>query len=1068
VQFDQLGYSCSDAVGIEVRDLDETSPTVDVLVTSNTTGDSETLTINASAETGVYSGSVQTATGAASVEDGILQVADGETIEVSYLSSADSSIIECTPIVCFQEDLGPNLLHECDNDGFADNGETIHLYLPIRNDEAFPLDGVTVTLVSSNANVTVDSGTATYGTIEPGAVALPDDDGSDDPFVITVSGAACDEPATLSLTLIEGNGWFSGSCTEWDIDLQLNRDPFPLQAYDFDDGSPQGWTHAMAHGSTTGRECAEVYFDTWNTFPTTARSHSGSYSMQLGNGSYRTMLDAALVSPPLDVPSGGARLRFHYWMDADIYDGHQVWHGFIVEVSSNLGSSWTQLTPIGGYNAEAARNDCMYYFPFANTAPAFLDMFGGDGEGTAYTGDTFDHEYVVDLTGFASETVLVRFRFGSDSFAASSEGLYIDTVTLEGFQCETPNVCDDNETCTSESCDPDTGGCQYVPELDGATCEDGEVCTSGDECTSGICTGSDVISCDDANECTDDWAEDDGDAVCDNPTTDCQHSDNTQSCDDGNACTTEDICADGACTGGPALLCDDVNPCTDNSCNTVSGCLFTNNSAACNDPFYCTVGDICSDGQCVATPNHALCDDSNICTSDSCDPLDPQTGFDGCIHPAVLNGTECDDASLCTESDNCQAGLCTGDLIDCSDGVSCTADLCDPVDECSNPGIDGDGDGYDLCGAGDPVNPDGLVEDCNDSNADMNPGAEEDCFNNVDDDCNGLADEADTINCPLSDISGTVYYYRGTGGVEPSTKPVPGTSLQLVGTESGSTASNTSGYYELLDILKGVVSVIPGKMGDFASGISSLDASRVSQHRVGLVTLTDRQQIAGDVSGNGSISSYDASLISQFRVGIISRFPIAVQNGSDWAFEPGEKNYTPIDSDRPGEDYLGILYGDVTGNWTAPAARAADAAQAAAPPTSTASAQDCHIWLKPMGPLLGVRGKQRYVLYAENAGGLLGFDLDLYYSAQHLSITSVSTTERTSGFNLVTNDEKGVIRISMFGDSPFAGNGALLEFLVDRKQRGRAPAFRLDAVVNEGAMQCSTESLERFRPTSRP
>lgn len=44
-------------------------------------------------------------------------------------------------------------------------------------------------------------------------------------------------------------------------------------------------------------------------------------------------------------------------------------------------------------------------------------------------------------------------------------------------------------------------------------------------------------------------------------------------CDDADACTSPDACVDGSCTG-PTLPCDDSNPCTADSCNASTGCVF--------------------------------------------------------------------------------------------------------------------------------------------------------------------------------------------------------------------------------------------------------------------------------------------------------------------------------------------------------------------------------------------------------------------------------------------------------------------------------------------------------------
>jgi hypothetical protein len=69
-------------------------------------------------------------------------------------------------------------------------------------------------------------------------------------------------------------------------------------------------------------------------------------------------------------------------------------------------------------------------------------------------------------------------------------------------------------------------------------------------------------------------------------------------CTDGSACSTADTCADGRCSAGPALACDDSNLCTSDSCSPVSGCLHANNAVACDDGNPCTTGDACGGGVC--------------------------------------------------------------------------------------------------------------------------------------------------------------------------------------------------------------------------------------------------------------------------------------------------------------------------------------------------------------------------------------------------------------------------------------------------------------------------------------
>jgi hypothetical protein len=54
----------------------------------------------------------------------------------------------------------------------------------------------------------------------------------------------------------------------------------------------------------------------------------------------------------------------------------------------------------------------------------------------------------------------------------------------------------------------------------------------------------------------------------------CEGRPNGFACNDGNACTTADACSNGVCTPGNPATCNDQNPCTQDSCNTVLGCQY--------------------------------------------------------------------------------------------------------------------------------------------------------------------------------------------------------------------------------------------------------------------------------------------------------------------------------------------------------------------------------------------------------------------------------------------------------------------------------------------------------------
>ena len=111
-----------------------------------------------------------------------------------------------------------------------------------------------------------------------------------------------------------------------------------------------------------------------------------------------------------------------------------------------------------------------------------------------------------------------------------------------------------------------------------------------------------------------------------------------------------------------ATDCNDNNPCTDDSCDPLAGCIHTANTAACNDGSLCTTADHCSAGSCVGTAT--VCNDGNVCTTDSCDPA---TG--ACVF--ANNTNACDDGNACTVGDIC--GVSPSAVVQNFDGVTAPA-----------------------------------------------------------------------------------------------------------------------------------------------------------------------------------------------------------------------------------------------------------------------------------------------------------------------------------------------------------------------------------------------------------
>jgi hypothetical protein len=204
--------------------------------------------------------------------------------------------------------------------------------------------------------------------------------------------------------------------------------------------------------------------------------------------------------------------------------------------------------------------------------------------------------------------------------------------------------------------------------------------------------------------------------------------------------------------------CNDDVPCTEDSCNEgTDTCDNVPNDALCDDGQWCNGAEVCNpllDCQAGTAPN---CDDGVGCTEDSCNE-----GTDSCDH--VAQDSLCDDSLRCNGSETCNPSLdCqAGTPVSCDDANGCTNDICnetgdlcthtcaaagigdpcctDPVCElapiCVVPCTDNDGDGF-----GDPASPGCTYpyRDCDDSNPDINPLADEIPNNGIDENCDGQA-----------------------------------------------------------------------------------------------------------------------------------------------------------------------------------------------------------------------------------------------------------------------------------------------------------------------------------------
>lgn len=184
-------------------------------------------------------------------------------------------------------------------------------------------------------------------------------------------------------------------------------------------------------------------------------------------------------------------------------------------------------------------------------------------------------------------------------------------------------------TCQIATCDTVNHVCVVNNKTNGSPCNDGLACTTGDTCTNGLCNGTPVI-CNDDNPCTQD--------TCVEPAGTCLFDGAPMlgfPCNaDSNNCTQNDSCNNqGQCIPGTTLTCNSTgNPCTTNLCNITTGTCYTVNVlGTCNDNLACTTNEQCFNGDCVGA--QIDCDDHLICTLDYC--VEPSGS---CVHD-IIGGT---------------------------------------------------------------------------------------------------------------------------------------------------------------------------------------------------------------------------------------------------------------------------------------------------------------------------------------------------------------------------------------------------------------------------------------------
>lgn len=277
---------------------------------------------------------------------------------------------------------------------------------------------------------------------------------------------------------------------------------------------------------------------------------------------------------------------------------------------------------------------------------------------------------------------------GGGTDGGGTDGGVIDddcTGATDGAACVLEDMDDRRAICLGESC--------VV-----SSCGDGFADTTGDH-PSGVAASE---TCDDGNAVSGDGCEDDCTFSC-AAAADC--ADDEDVCNGTPVCNEDHFCEAEPATDGTECELDDT------------GAMGTCRGGACRS-------GTCGNGTIERGED---CDDENTVEGDGCD--------NDCTYTCSTDG-DCQNDTVCDGLESCDIAEHTcvaGEALDCDDEDACTTDSCVPTRGCLSESVlvDEDGDEHfaidEACGG----------DDCDDTDAAINPSAIEPCGGTEDVNCDG-------------------------------------------------------------------------------------------------------------------------------------------------------------------------------------------------------------------------------------------------------------------------------------------------------------------------------------------
>jgi len=267
-------------------------------------------------------------------------------------------------------------------DGIITAGEPFNLIVNLENTAAVKATDIQATLSSSLQQVLIENPIISVEAIGPNEIYQTS-------FSINTTSL---EPSITQIPFIFTATAANGSSTSATININYNNAGI-FQDFELNNGlfsSETGWT--------------------WGT-PVQVTPYSGTkvWATNLG-GTYPDLVTYNLYSPKFLLGENSQLQFMHYYSCEYGYDGGNV------AISTNNGNAWNLLYPVTGYNG--------------NSLNGLNGEQGWTGNSSGWLSASFD------LTQYAGQNVMFRFRFGSDG-ATGGVGWFIDNFNLNNVIMKT-------------------------------------------------------------------------------------------------------------------------------------------------------------------------------------------------------------------------------------------------------------------------------------------------------------------------------------------------------------------------------------------------------------------------------------------------------------------------------------------------------------------------------------------------------------------------------------------------------------------------------------------------------